>query len=163
MTKVAKSALFPNRELSYAVDTDFAAYELRYPLRKVKKCHYEVMATKLNNYPHLSYMIEATLSLEDSRDAVIFDKETRIEEEVDILDSEDDEGEGYIVEGSSIDLDEICLSIIESSLPIKVLREDSSLPKSGKGYNILSEDGFLSKEKEEEKSSPFDCLKDLDL
>lgn len=163
MTKVAKNALVKGRTLSYSVNPDFAGYELRYPLKAIKECHYEAEATRLDEYPHLYYHIHAILSLEDSRDAVIFDKEVELEDEVDIMDKEDDTGEGYILPGSSIDLDLVCLSILSSSLPIRVTRPESVLPSSGKGYQVLSEEEYEQKAKEKDKASPFDVLKDYDV
>lgn len=163
MTKVAKNALVKGRTLSYSVDPDFSGYELRYPIRAIKSCHYETEATRLDEYPHLYYHIKAVLSLEDSRDAVVFDQEVELEDEVDVMDKEDDTGEGYILPGSSIDLDLICLSILSSSLPIRVTRPESALPSGGKGYKVLSEDEYENETKKEEKSSPFDVLKDFDI
>ena len=73
-------------------------------------------------------------------------------------DEEDDEGEGYIVPGNSVDLDEIALRIIVSSLPIKVVRPGPAKKVSGKGFRLLSEE-----EETVEYNPAFDKLKDLEL
>lgn len=163
MTKVAKSALTKGRTLSFASDPTFRGYELHYPIRAIKDCHYEANATKIGDYPHVSLVIRATLTLEDSRDGVLFDKTIHLKDEADVMESEDDIGDGYIFPGSSIDLDLLCLSMIASSLPIRIVRPNSKLPKSGKGYNVYDEDTFATQEDEKVKTSPFDALKDLDV
>ncbi len=163
MTKVSKSALIEGRTLSYSVDPSFHDYEFRYPLRDISNCHYEAKATRRGEYPHIDYSIKATLSLEDSRDGVLFSKDIKLTDSVDILDKEDDIGEGYVLPGSSIDLDLVALSIIVSSLPIRVTRSDSELPKSGEGYHVYREEDYLALEKEKQKTSPFDVLSDIDF
>ncbi len=158
MTKVAKSAITRGRTLAFEANPTFEGYELHYPIRGIKSCHYEAKATKIGEYPHVSFSIRATITLEDSRDGVLFDKAIQLKDEADVMDNEDDIGDGYILPGSSVDLDLLCLSMIASSLPIRVLRPDSELPKSGKGYNVYDEDTFAAQKGKEVKSSPFDVL-----
>ncbi len=152
MTKISKSAITKGRTLSYEADVKDPK-NLPYPILALKECHYVADVTKLANYNHGSYEIRAILTLEDSRDAVPFDKEISLKEEVDFLDKEDDEGEGFIVEGNSIDLDDIALKIIVSSLPIRICR-----PGKAKSVGVKNEE-----EAKESKGSPFDKLLDLDL
>ncbi len=148
MTKVNKSAIIKGREMVYEADIK-EVKDLPYPILALKACHYLCRVSKEASYNHGSFDIVATLTLEDSRDAMPFDKEIKLKEEVDFLDKEDDSGEGFIVDGNYIDLDDIAIKIIISSLPIRVCRE-------GKAKDL----GVKS---EEEKSSPFDKLLDLDL
>ncbi len=79
------------------------------------------------------------------------------------MEKEDDNGDGFIYPGSSIDLDLVALSLIVSSLPLRIVRPDSELPKGGKGYNVYDEDSYLAEQEQNEKSSPFDALKDIDF
>ncbi len=163
MNKVAKSALQKGRTLAFSNDTVFEGYEINYPIKSVKSCHYEAKATRVASYPHVYFIIDATLELFDSRDGVPFTKEVKIEDEVDIMEKEDDNGDGFICPGSSIDLDLVALSLIVSSLPLRIVRPDSELPKGGKGYNVYDEDSYLAEQEQNEKSSPFDALKDIDF
>ncbi len=152
MTKVNKSAILKDRTLIYEADVKDPK-NLPYPILALKECHYVCKVSKLASYNHGSYEIHAILTLEDSRDAVPFDKEIDLNEEVDFLDKEDDLGEGFIVEGNSIDLDDIALKIMISSLPIKVCR-----PGKAKDLGIKKEE-----EADNDKPSPFDKLLDLGL
>ncbi len=163
MNKVAKSALQKGRTLSFYNDTTFIGYDIAYPVKSVKRCHYEVKGSRPLSYPHLSYSLSATLELYDSRDGISFEKSIHIEEEVDIMEEEDDNGDGFILPGSSIDLDLVAYSLIVSSLPLKITRPDSELPKGGKGYNVYDEDSYLKEKENEGESSPFEALKDIDF
>ncbi len=163
MNKVAKSALQKGRTLSFYNDTVFAGYDIEYPIKSVIGCHYEAKGNRVASYPHLSYSIDAELELFDSRDGVPFRKKIHIDDEVDVMEQEDEDGDGFIYPGSSIDLDLLCLSLIVSSLPLRIVRSDSELPKGGKGYNVYDEDSYLKEQAKQEKSSPFDALKDIDL
>lgn len=153
MLKVAKSSITKGRRQSFTQNTTFEGYSLTYPVKGIKRCHYAATAEKIGDYPHIAFVIDALITVLDSRDNVPFDKTVSLNEDIDVLDLEDQAGEGFIVEGSSIDLDELALKIITSSLPIKLIREDKdSLPQNGKGYRVLTEeekkaekDNFLKK------------------
>jgi hypothetical protein len=161
MNKVARSSITSGRIQEFARDTNFAEYKLTYPLLGIKKCHYEAKVAKVGDYEHAKYEIAATLVLQDSIDGSNFSKDIKLNEDVDLLEKEDDSGEGFLVTGSSVDLDEVALQIIVSSLPIKVTSGKSQLPKDGKGYRVLNEDE-AKKESENSYNPAFDSLKDFD-
>lgn len=163
MTTVAKSALTQGRTFSYSVDPDFHEYEIRYPLHSIKKCHYEAKATRRGSYPHVSFSIQAILSLIDTRDGTVFEKEIHLKDEVDVMEKEDDVGDGHLMPGSSIDLDFLALSIIVSSLPLRIVRPNSKLPSGGEGYRVYREEDFVREQNNAGKQSAFDSLKDIDL
>jgi uncharacterized metal-binding protein YceD (DUF177 family) len=127
----------------------------------VKGCHYVATVSKIGDYAHATFKIKADLVLMDSLDGALFEEKINLEEDCDLLEEMDEEGEGYLAPGSVIDLDDIALRIIISSFPIKVTRPNSSLPKSGKGYRVLSEEE-AAKEKDESTNPAFDKLKDFD-
>lgn len=160
MNKLAKASIVKGRVLSFTNNTTFEGYAFSYPIHAVKRCHYDVKVTKIGDYAQAAYSIKATLTVEDSRDAVLFDKKVEVEEAVDILDEEDSAGEGFVVEGGDVDLDELALRILVSSLPIRLVRDESSLPKGGKGYRVLSEEE-LAKEKAEKGNPAFKGLENF--
>lgn len=161
MNKLSRSSISRTKVLVFTRDTVFKDYVLSYPILGITKCHYEAKVSEVGDYAHASYKIEATLNLEDSRDGKPFIKNVNIEEDVDLLEDEDEVGEGFVVNGPDIDLDEIALKIINSSMPISVSRGKSSLPKSGEGYRVLSEEEAKA-EKEDSYNPAFDKLKDFD-
>lgn len=152
MNKLAKASLIANRTLRFQNDTVFREFSLPYPILKVLKCHYECKVAKIGDYAQAEYDIKATLVVADSRDNVPFEKKIAFVENFDILNEEDNAGEGFIVSESEIDLDELAFRAICSFLPIRLTRPDSPLPESGKGYRVLSEE---EKQKETaEKPNP---------
>jgi uncharacterized metal-binding protein YceD (DUF177 family) len=161
MNPVARGSLTTGQILSFVGKPDFHGYKLPYPIHAIKGCSYEAQLSKVGDYAHAAFSIKATLTLEDAVDAKLFDQKIALEEDCDLLQEMDEEGEGYLFEGSSIDLDEVCLKIIASSLPIKVTRPGSQLPKGGKGFRVISEEE-AAKEKAESYNPAFDKLKDFD-
>jgi uncharacterized metal-binding protein YceD (DUF177 family) len=149
MNKLAKASIVKGRTLSFSQDSVFAGYPLSYPICQVQKAHYDVKITRIGDYVVASYRIKATLLVADSRDNVPFSKTFSVQEDVDVLEEEDTAGEGFLVSGNEIDLEELALRVLVSSLPIRLVRsEKAPLPKSGKGFRVLSEDDY-AKEKEE--------------
>lgn len=156
MLKVAKSSITSDRSQLFEQKTTFEGYPLSYPILRVKDCVYRCKVSKVGDYAHAAYAITAALEVEDSRDGKPFLKKIALAEDVDILDEEDTAGEGFLVDGSSIDLDELALRVILSNLPIRLVEDESeSLPKSGQGYRVLGEgelhtEGRKTKKEDEE-------------
>lgn len=161
MNKLAKASIIKGRTLSFSQDTLFAGYPLSYPVSEVKKCHYEVKVSRLGDYVVASYDIVATLLVADSRDNVPFSKTFTVKEDVDVLEEEDTAGEGFLVSGNEIDLEELALRVLLSALPIRLVRSvKAPLPKSGKGYRVMSEEDY-AKEKEEAGDPRLAALDDF--
>lgn len=141
MYKVPKSSILKGRELVFENDTTFKDYQKRYPLNDVESCHYEVKANRHDGFIMLNFKIKGKLSVFDTRDNVIFLYPINIKEETEILDDEDGDREGYIVSGANLDLDDLTLLIIQSSLPLRLVRkENEAMPKGIPGVNILSDE-----------------------
>lgn len=164
MLKVNKSNIMKGRVLSFESDSTFPGYELTYPILGIKECHYEADLEKIGEYKNVTFSIKATLTLSDSRDGVAFDKIVKVNESVDILDVEDDTGEGFVISGNYVDLDDLCIRVLHASLPIRVTRPDAKVSGSGKNYVVMTEDEYNAQlEKENEYNPAFDALKDLEL
>lgn len=164
MLKVNKSNIMKGRVLSYESDSTFPGYELTYPILAIKECHYEAELEKIGEYKNVTFRIKALMTLSDSRDGVAFDRKVNVNESVDILDVEDDTGEGFVITGNYVDLDDLCIRVLHASLPIRVTRPDAKVFASGKNYVAMTEDEFNAQaEKESEYNPAFDALKDLEL
>lgn len=160
MNALPRSSIVKGRSLRFENATTFQGYPLRYPLHEVKSCSYSVTVSKIGDYVHASFLIKANLILIDAVDGALFEQPLELDEDCDLLEEMDGEGEGYLVTGSVIDLDDLALRIIVSSFPIKVTRPEGRLPKSGTGYRVLSEED-KAKEKETSSNPSFDKLKDF--
>ncbi|MCQ2772754.1 MAG: DUF177 domain-containing protein [Bacilli bacterium] len=164
MLKVAKASITRGRAAEYSSDEDLSSYKVSYPLAGVKACHYDASLQRVGEYIQCSFFINSTITLIDSRDGVHFDKKWRVEETFDILDDEDGEGEGYIVHGNSIDLDELVIRVITSSLPIKNTRPNAKMPQASGAVEVMTEDEYIESTKAKDPYNPaFDALADLDL
>ena len=141
MYKINKSAIIKGREQNLSNETTFEDYAKRYPLDKVLSCHYKVNVSRQDGFLLLFFEIQAKLRVHDTRDNVLFDYPLRHKEEVEVMDQEDEMEEGIYIPGPSIDLDELALGILQSSLPLRLVRkEDVSLPKDVAGVRFLEED-----------------------
>ena len=65
------------------------------------------------------------------------------------------------VNGDSIDLHDPLVSLVVSSLPIKIVGEDEPENFSGDQWEVISEDEYRKRSRENEES-PFRILSDFD-
>ncbi len=158
MNRLSKSALSEGRSIDFECGkADLRDYEIAYPILAIANLSYKGKAYMSGKYPHVEMDVSCDLTLEDSYDAQPFDSHIEFFDEADILPEEDEEGEGYIMEGGSIDLDLLAYSMLRSSLPIKILRPGSKLPEGNGSVTFVSEG-----EETESEGSPFDILLEED-
>lgn len=148
MTKINKSALSAAYPKEYSVDVLVDPSTLTYPIKEVKSLHYEAKLSKWEDKPLVEIRLKGKLEVYDSRDNVPFIYPFSLHEETLVLEEEDGESEGYIIEGSSFDLDALALEIVKTSLPIRLIRkEESSIKNEIGGVRILSEEEKLAEGK----------------
>ena len=70
--------------------------------------------------------------------------------------------ECFFEPGNEIDLDPHILALILAEVPHNIVKSGASLPKSGNGYRVLSEEEF-EKERKSKKNSAFDALDALEF
>lgn len=70
--------------------------------------------------------------------------------------------ECYYEPNNEIDLDPHILALILAEVPHNIVKSGATLPKSGNGYRVLSEDDYL-KEKSKKKNNAFDILDSLEF
>lgn len=152
MNKISKSSLLAGKTIEFSNDDVRAeGYALHYPLRGIKELSYVGRAYKMGKRPHVEMLIRGKLVLEDGYDGSLFENYIVLEEETYILSSGEEDEEGYIFPEGSFDLDELCLLLVEGSLPMRVSKH---------GHQKKIEVGGITfvEEGEEEKSSPFDAI-----
>ncbi len=158
MNKINKSAIIKGRELSFFNDTKFESYSILYPMSEVNSCSYKVKASRQDGFILLFFEIDAKLMVYDSRDNAIFPYRAKFDENVEIFEDENDFESGYYLPGPSVDLDEVALGLIHSSLPIRLVRkEDAKMPKSVNNINFKSENEIS----EERSNFSLDGLPDF--
>ena len=158
MTKVNKSALSEGRYQEYEASPVFDASVISYPLKSIPLFHYEAKVTRREDKAFVSISAKGKLEVFDSRDNVPFIYPFSVKEEAFVLDEEDGESIGYIIPGSSFDLDALALDIVKSSLPLRLIRKgESTLKDEVGGVRILSDE-----EKAKEGSKGGIRIKGLD-
>lgn len=158
MYKINKSAIVKGREQNFITDTTFDGYKIIYPIDEVKKCHYEVKASKQDGFILLLFKIDAKLTVFDTRDNVKFSYPCKLSDSVEIFENEEDFESGLYLPGPSIDLDDVALGLIHASLPIRLIRKgEANTPKNIKNINFLKED----ETKEEISNFSLDGLPDF--
>lgn len=117
MNKIWKGNVPTAYPLKFERETDFTGYDVSYPIKKVLSSSYEGDIQKVGDALMLNVSYKAALSVYDSLDNVPFEYETKGAESLEIFEDEDGEKEGYVISGTSFDLDEVVLSLIVSSFP----------------------------------------------
>lgn len=151
--KINRLLLQLNKPETFIEDVDFSSYKGDpYHIRKINKCHVEVVATQYENLLTLKFDIkgEVTSSCAYTLEDILYPID--IHETINITGEEDDE---FTFDSDILDLNEIIITLIVYSVPMKLVKKGASLPKDGEGYRFI--------DKEEKKSSPFDVLDDLDI
>jgi len=122
-----------------------------------------IKATNFGEMLHIDFYIKGKAILICSRSLEDMDYSINIKDEIDFTSEEDFASEDVIYEPKmKIDLDPYLFGSVIAEIPNNPIKKGAKMPKSGSNYEFLTEDEY-NKRKEEEKTSPFDCLKDLDL
>ena len=77
--------------------------------------------------------------------------------------SEEDSSEDcYYEPSNNVDLDPHILALVLAEVPHNVTKKGATLPNSGNGYRVLSEEQYLA-EKKNKKNSAFDILDTIEF
>ncbi len=129
-------------DLSYGED----AFARSYPLVGLKDVHVSGEVFREKKTVGIYLRVEALATVIDARSAKPIQWPLDYEDEFALLSSFDSEEEGYVYEQDPLDLSEVVFHSIVSHIPRNASAEDSSLPRSGEGYGVYSEDEELPKE-----------------
>ena len=131
-------------------------------VKRIDKCAVKVIATEFGDVLQCSINGEADVvascsyTLEDVPLHVNFKETLYFSSEV--IGSQ----ECYYEPGNEVDLDPHILALILAEVPHNIVKSGASLPKSGNGYRVLSEED-LEKERQNKKNSAFDILDTIDF
>ena len=94
--------------------------------------------------------------LRDARTDETFEEPCLVDEVITIYDENQDSDDfGYVFPGNSFELKDFVRSVLVSEVPLKPLKEGSSLPKSDESVRVYSDEDI------QPESSPFDSLSSL--
>ena len=155
-----RSAVTPSRPLIFDEDIDFSgiSFAKDFPLLGISSCHVKGIVEKNGEFLTLNAEIKATLTLADSRTLKPFNYPVSSKEVFDLLESNEQDGEGYVYPDNKIDLTDVIYHALRSLVPAKPLKKGSKLPKGIEGVNVYTQDEFEALDTP--KPSPFDALAD---
>ena len=161
--KLNRAILPANKPETFDEEIDFSSLKLdENHVKKINKCSVKVIATEFGDVLQCSINGEADViascsyTLDDVPLHVNFKDTLYFSSEV--IGSQ----ECYFEPGVEIDLDPHILALILAEVPHNITKSGASLPKSGNGYRVLSEEDYL-KEKQNKKNSAFDILDSIEF
>lgn len=157
--KFHRNNVTPAKPLSFSEDIDFSDFDLSkaYPLLKLSKVHAEGEFYLEENTLCVTLSVHAEALLSDSRTCEPFPFALDYEDDFALLSSMDEEGDGYLFAENVIELRDVVYCSLHSHIPLCPRKSGASLPSSGEGYTVLTEDEVEPLE----APSPFDALKDF--
>lgn len=145
------------KTVSFDEDMDFSSYRGdQYHVRSISSCHLKLNVTNYDELIVLDFDIKGEVKTTCAYTLEEIPYFYKVKEVVELSGNDEDEFE---IKGENIDIDEIVLTLIVASVPMKVVKKGATLPKGGDGYRVLSEEDALK----EKKSSPFDVLDNLEV
>ncbi|MCQ2793062.1 MAG: DUF177 domain-containing protein [Bacilli bacterium] len=149
-------------EESEDITFDKEKYKCVLPLIEIKKCHVKVDATNYNDFIEVMILVDAVVLLESSYTLKPFEFHMLTGEEYHFGTSAYEGDDVIEYKGNIIKLDDYIFNLISASIPLSPKAPGETLPKSGKGYRILSEDDY-EKEKQSSGDPRFSKLDDIDF
>lgn len=145
-------------------DIDFANAKLNENLiRRILSCHVEVDVENLSTILRVKINLSANVILPCAYTLEDVDYVVKGKEEFDFVDNIDlADNENLFFEKDVIDLDPYIYSVLIALIPLRVTKKGATLPKSGKGYKVMTEEEYL-KMKKKEKDPRWSALDDIDL
>lgn len=128
-------------------------------IKKINSLSGTIKANKVDDILILDFQIDSNLTLISSYSLKEFDKDFSVDDTLYFTDEEECASEDTLLVKNEIDIDNIVYSLLVTSLPIKLYADDEKVIK-GNGYRVLKEG---EEDEENEESSPFDVLKDIEL
>lgn len=134
-----------------------------YSLLDMENVHVQAELTLEGDIAHIDFHIQTKLYLECAYTLEKVDYPLDFHEELDFSFSDlYEEDENIIfVKGDVIDLHPFILGLIVTEIPMKVVKKGASLPKGGKGYEVITEEEYYKK-KEENTDPRFSALDNWD-
>lgn len=139
--KIYRNLVKEGHPLELEEDLAFSSIDCQndYPLLSVPSCHAKMIIENVDDFLTCDYSISGTMELSDSRTAKPFTQEFEDSDLIDLLQSEEEEGEGYIFPGTFLESEDLAHKIIRTLVPISPHQENSPLPMSGDGYSFIEE------------------------
>ncbi len=159
--KINRATLPLKKDVTIEETIDFSVYPFdEHHIRRVDHCEVkvvlhefeDVLSCKLTGFANV--IAACSYTLEDVPLKVKFKEDFFFSDEKNFLDKTDYEPNNII------DLDPYIIALICAAVPHNLVKPGASLPRSGKGYRVLTEEQYFS-EKSKKRNTSFDILDTL--
>lgn len=148
---------------SGAVTFDKDIFLSRDDLRNVENCRVNLEYVDNGEILNATVKVEADLTLVCAYSLEDVPYHIKISDKVEFTSIEEiSSGDIFYEPRGTIDLDPYIFGLILASIPMKVIKKGAKPPEDTDCFRFLDEDE-LEEERKDEKQSPFDVLKDLDI
>ncbi len=159
--KLNRLVLPIGKTVSYKEDIDLSYFQGdQYHVRSIKSCHMELDVTNYDDLITLFFRINGEVMTSCAYTLEEIPYQYKISDVVELNGNEDDEFE---IKGEEINIDEILITLIVENIPFKITKPGASLPSSGDGYRVLTEEEAQKELEEADKPSVFDILDDYEF
>lgn len=161
---IINRAILPiNKTETFNEDIDFSNQKFDdNHVRCIKKCSVKVDATEYEDVLRVQVNGEADVIASCSYTLEDVPLKVKFKDEFYFSSEEDNSQDCYFEPGVNIDLDPYILALVLAEVPHNVTKSGASLPKSGDGYRVMSEEEYLE-EKKNKKNSAFDILDTIEF
>ena len=162
--KLNRATLPEQKAQTFSEELDFSKHTFdENHVKRIESCSVTVVATEFGDVLQcvISGKAHVVASCSYTLDDVPLD--VAFKDSFYFTDSKDDEAEDcYYEPNVEIDLDPHIIALILAEVPHNIVKSGATLPKSGNGYRVLSEDDFI-KEKSHKGNSAFDILDSIEF
>ena len=161
--KIDPRSLEFNKEYTFTENVDFSnfTFSKNNRIKCINSCNAVVKAILLDSFLELKVSLSGEVTGICSYTNEEFPIKYKVKEQMTFSDSDDSDYESNLNE--IIDLDPYFLSLIDSEIPISVVKPGNKMPKNGDGYRVLSEDDLLKERNNSKSNSVWATLDDIDL
>ena len=161
---ILNRAILPlNKTETFNEDIDFSSQKFDdNHVRRIDKCSVKVDATEYGDVLRVQVSGEAEVIASCSYTLEDVPLKVKFKEDFYFSSEEDSSQDCYFEPSVNVDLDPHILALILAEVPHNITKSGASLPKSGEGYRVLSEEEYLE-EKKNKKNSAFDILDTIEF
>ena len=161
---IINRAILPlNKTETFKEDVDFSSHKFdENHVKRIEKCSVTVDATEYGDVLRIQLKGEADVIASCSYTLEDVPLKVKFHEDFYFSSEEDSSEDCYFEPSVNVDLDPHILALILAEVPHNVTKRGATLPKSGEGYRVLSEDQYLE-EKKNKKNSAFDILDSIEF
>ena len=161
---IINRAILPlNKTETFNENIDFSSQKFDdNHVRRIDKCSVKVDATEYGDVLRLQVSGEAEVVASCSYTLEDVPLKVKFKEDFYFSSEEDSSEDCYFEPSVNVDLDPHILALILAEVPHNITKSGASLPKSGDGYRVLSEEEYLE-EKKNKKNSAFDILDTIEF